>query len=157
MDGVILRYAIKRINEVLGKGQGEDNNQQPRKDYETAHIDEGEYDTLDKWENELKNDVFSIDKKNKIRRIHWPIILIQVSQINQQVRRLTKTLPRKMLFRRVARLNFQIIKTKPALPRTPTSHVQNQNVSNELSNVENYAIGLASDIPASHGETPGSQ
>ena len=25
LDGVLLRYAIKRINEVLGKGQGEDN------------------------------------------------------------------------------------------------------------------------------------
>lgn len=71
-----VTLAIKRIIEVLDKGQGEDNRrrlqkeiEQLRKDYETAReqngelfelVDEGEYDALDKWENELTSDVFSI-------------------------------------------------------------------------------------------------
>ena len=74
--------AIKRIREILDKDQVQANKarlgkeiKQLRKDYEIAREQNGElydlveaeeHDTLDQWENDLANDVFSIEEEVEV-------------------------------------------------------------------------------------------
>ena len=77
--------AIKRIREILDKDQVQANKarlgkeiKQLRKDYEIAREQNGElydlveaeeHDTLDQWENDLANDVFSIEEEVEVSLI----------------------------------------------------------------------------------------
>ena len=74
-----VTLCIKRIREIIDKGQVQVNKtrlkkeiQQLRKDYEIARqqngdlydlVEEEEHDTLDQWENDLVDDVFSIEEE----------------------------------------------------------------------------------------------
>ena len=85
--------AIKRIREILDKDQVQANKarlgkeiNQLRKDYEIAREQNGElydlveaeeHDTLDQWENDLANDVFSIEKE-----VGVSLIALEQNQVN---------------------------------------------------------------------------
>ena len=85
--------AIKRIREILDKDQVQANKarlgkeiKQLRKDYEIAREQNGElydlveaeeHDTLDQWENDLANDVFSIEKE-----VGVSLIALEQNQVN---------------------------------------------------------------------------
>ena len=169
-----VTLAIKRIIEVLDKGQGEDNRrrlqkeiEQLRKDYETAReqngelfelVDEGEYDALDKWENELTSDVFSIEEKvenslDSLADHPHPSLSGKSSSPAPN-----KNASAENTAQASGTTEFPNNKDQASPPKdSPTSHVQNQESSNELSTVGNHANSHASNPPDSHGETPGSQ
>ena len=85
--------AIKRIREILDKDQVQANKarlgkeiKQLRKDYEIAREQNGElydlveaeeHDTLDQWENDLANDVFSIEEEVEVS-----LIALEQNQVN---------------------------------------------------------------------------
>ena len=85
--------AIKRIREILDKDQVQANKarlgkeiKQLRKDYEFAREQNGElydlveaeeHDTLDQWENDLANDVFSIEEEVEVS-----LITLEQNQVN---------------------------------------------------------------------------
>ena len=85
--------AIKRIREILDKDQVQVNKarlgkeiKQLRKDYEIAREQNGElydlveaeeHDTLDQWENDLANDVFSIEEEVEVS-----LIALEQNQVN---------------------------------------------------------------------------
>lgn len=118
------------FNKILGKGQGEDNRrrlqkevEQLRKDYEIACqqngelfdlADDGEYDTIDKWENDLTNDIFSIEEKVES--------LLNPSADQSHASppgKLTSPVPNKTVSaKNTGQANCQIIKTKLAIHRT---------------------------------------
>ena len=89
-----VTLSIKRIREIVHKGQVQDNKtrlkkeiQQLRKDYEIARqqngelydlVEEDEHDTLDQWENDLANlDVFSIEEE-----VEGSLISLEDNQVN---------------------------------------------------------------------------
>ena len=85
--------AIKRIPEILDKDQVQANKarlgkeiKQLRKDYEIAREQNGElydlveaeeHDTLDQWENDLANDIFSIEGEVEVS-----LIALEENQVN---------------------------------------------------------------------------
>ena len=85
--------AIKRIREILDKDQVQAKKarlgkeiKQLRKDYEIAREQNGElydlveaeeHDTLDQWENDLANDVFSIEEEVEVS-----LIALEQNQVN---------------------------------------------------------------------------
>ncbi|CAH3139287.1 unnamed protein product, partial [Porites lobata] len=88
-----ITLAIKRIREILDKDQVQANKarlgkeiKQLRKDYEIAREQNGElydlveaeeHDTLDQWENDLANDVFSIEEEVEVS-----LIALEQNQVN---------------------------------------------------------------------------
>ena len=88
-----ITLAIKRIREILNEDQVQANKaclgkeiKQLRKDYEIAREQKGElydlaeaeeYDTMDQWENDLANDVFSIEKEVEVS-----LIALEENQVN---------------------------------------------------------------------------
>ena len=88
-----VTLSIKRIREIIDKGQVQDNKtrvkkeiQQLRKDYEIARqqngelydlVEEEERDTLDQWEIVLANDVFSIEAE-----VEGSLIAFEDNQVN---------------------------------------------------------------------------
>ena len=84
---------IKRICEIIDKGQVQDSKtrlkkeiQQLRKDYEIARhqngelydlIEEEEHDTLDQWEKNLANDIFSIEEE-----VEGSLIALEDNQVH---------------------------------------------------------------------------
>ncbi|KAJ7358762.1 hypothetical protein OS493_021539 [Desmophyllum pertusum] len=88
-----VTLSIKRIREILDKGQGEGKKgrlgkeiEQLRKDYEIARelngelydlVEEDEHNTLDQWENDLTDDVFSIEEE-----VETSLIALQGNQVN---------------------------------------------------------------------------
>ena len=169
-----VTLGIKRITEVLDKGQGEDNRrrlqkeiEQLRKDYETAReqngelfelMDGGEYDALDKRENELTSDAFSIEEKvenslDSLADHPHPSLSGKSSSPASN-----KNASAENTAQASGTTEFPNNKDQASPPKdSPTSHVQNQESSNELSTVGNHTNSHASNPPDSHGETPGSQ
>lgn len=88
-----VTLCIKRIREIVDKGQVQDSKtrlkkeiQQLRKDYEIARhqngelydlVEEKEHDTLDQWENDLANDVFSIEEE-----VEGSLIALEDNQVH---------------------------------------------------------------------------
>ena len=80
-----ITLAIKRIREILDKDQVQAN-KALRKDYEIAREQNGElydlveaeeHDTLDQWENDLANDIFSIEGEVEVS-----LIALEENQVN---------------------------------------------------------------------------
>ena len=88
-----ITLAIKRIRGILDKDQVQANKarlrkeiKQLRKDYEIAREQKGElydlaeaeeHDTMDQWENDLANDVFSIEEEEEVS-----LIALEENQVN---------------------------------------------------------------------------
>ena len=88
-----VTLCIKRIREIIDKGQVQDSKtrlkkeiQQLRKDYEIARhqngelydlVEEEEHDTLDQWENDLADGVFSIEEE-----VEGSLIALEDNQVH---------------------------------------------------------------------------
>ena len=88
-----VTLCIKRIREIIDKGQVQDSKtrlkkeiQQLRKDYEIARhqngelydlVEEQEHDTLDQWENYLASDIFPIEEE-----VEGSLIALEDNQVH---------------------------------------------------------------------------